>query len=234
MQWLIPGRVARIAQKMHPWVAFLVLALFGVGLFYALFDSPPDYQQGESVRIMYVHVPAAWMALFVYVFMAGCSAGFLIYKNPVCDVLAQASAPIGAVFTFITLATGMIWGKPIWGAWWVWDARLTSALILFFFYIGYIMLASAFENAERGAKSAAVLAIVGCINVPIVKFSVDWWNTLHQPASVFKLSGPSIHPDMLVPLLIMSAAYMALFGLVLLMNLQSTLWQRKLQHPRRL
>ena len=153
----------------------------------SLFASPPDYQQGESVRIMYVHVPAAWMALFCYTNMAIAAAVGLIWKHPVADLAAKATAPIGACFTFLALLTGSLWGKPMWGTWWVWDARLTSMLVLFFLYLGYMALHNAFDDPARGVRASSILALVGFVNVPIIKFSVDWWYTLHQPASIVRM-----------------------------------------------
>ena len=196
---------------MQPWAAGLCLVTFAAGLYFALFVSPPDYQQSETVRIMYVHVPAAWMAIFCYTVLAVASASALIWRHLVADMLAKATAPIGAAFTLLALATGSLWGKPMWGTWWVWDARLTSVLILFFLYLGYIVLHDTFDDASRGARAASILAVVGAINVPIIKFSVDWWNTLHQPASVVKFDGPAIHASMLTPLLLMAVAFTAFY-----------------------
>ena len=215
-----PNRFLRLSAALLPWTAGLTLVLFVAGLFLALFGSPADYQQGETVRIMYVHVPAAWMALFCYSCMAGASAVGLIWKHPLADMAAKATAPIGACFTFLALVTGSLWGKPMWGAWWVWDARLTSVLILFFLYLGYMALHNAFDDPTRGARSAAILALVGFVNVPIIKFSVDWWNTLHQPSSVLKMDGPAIHPSMLTPLLLMGLAYTTYYVWVLLLRLR--------------
>ncbi len=222
-----PGKVSRFIMFILPWCAVVTVLSLGIGTYMALFASPADYQQGESVRIMYVHVPAAWMALFAYTVMAGCSAASLIWKNPLSDIMAQAAAPLGAVFTFVCLTTGSLWGKPIWGTWWVWDARLTSVLILFFFYIGYMLVLRAFDTPERGAKAAALVALVGFINVPIVKFSVDFWNTLHQPASILRLKGPSIDASMLTPLLIMIAAFTLLFFTLWFIRIQAGMLQRK-------
>ena len=202
-----PGRFLRVSRKLLPFLAVATMLSMVAGLWLSLVASPADYQQGETVRIMYVHVPAAILALGIYVGMAIASATYLVWRHPLADIIAQASAPIGAVFCFVTLVTGALWGKPMWGAWWVWDARLTSMLILFFLYIGYISLAGSYDNEERGRKSAAVLAIIGVVNIPIIKFSVDWWSTLHQPASLFRAGGPSIDPSMLIPLLVMIAAF---------------------------
>ncbi len=223
-----PKRFLRIAAVVLPWSTALTVALLGLGLYFALLASPADYQQGESVRIMYVHVPAAWMALFVYSCLAAASAVALIWKHPVADLVAKASAPIGACFTFIALATGSIWGKPMWGVWWVWDARLTSVLILFFFYMGHIALTSAFEDASRSERAAAILALVGFINIPVIKWSVDWWNTLHQPASMTRMDGPAIHTSMLAPLLIMAAAFTAYYVTVLILRLRGEILTRKI------
>jgi len=202
-----PGRFVRLAERVLPWTGGLAVLALGIGLYLSLFVSPADYQQGESVRIMYVHVPAAWMALFVYTVIAAASASALIWRHPLADLVARASAPVGAGFTFLALATGSLWGKPMWGTWWVWDARLTSVLVLFFLYLGHMALSNAFDDQSRGNRAAAILALVGFINVPIIKFSVDWWSTLHQPASVVRLDGPTIHPSMLWPLLIMALGF---------------------------
>ncbi|MDP6551052.1 MAG: heme ABC transporter permease [Arenicellales bacterium] len=210
-----------MANAVLPWCAALTVVLIAAGLYLGLVRSPADYQQGETVRIMYVHVPSAWMALFIYASIAMASATALIWKHPLADLIARASAPVGAGFTLICLITGSLWGKPMWGTWWVWDARLTSVLILFFLYLGYIALNNAFDDPTRGARAAAVLALVGAVNLPIIKFSVDWWNTLHQPASVVKLSGPSIDASMLWPLLIMTVAFKAYFIAVLLVRIRS-------------
>ncbi len=224
-----PGRFLRVAAAVQP-VAISVLAMsLALGLILSLAVAPPDYQQGDSARIMYVHVPAAWMALFVYTAMAAASAVALIWRHPLAEIAARASAPIGACFTFVALVTGSLWGKPMWGAFWVWDARLTSVLVLFFLYLGYIALASAFDDAERGGRAASILALVGFVNVPVIKFSVDWWNTLHQPASVLKIGGPAIDPSMLWPLLIMAVAFKAFYVAVLIMRMRAELAQRRLR-----
>ena len=224
-----PTRFMRYSAVVLPWAAWATAALIAIGLYLALFVAPPDYQQGESVRIMFVHVPSAWMALFVYTGMAAASAMALIWKHPLSDIAARASAPIGACFTFMALATGSLWGKPMWGTWWVWDARLTSMLVLLFLYLGYMALADAFDDPARGAKAAAILALVGFVNVPIIKFSVDWWNTLHQPASVVKMGGPAIHLSMLAPLLIMVAGFTAFYITVLIMRMRTEIVTAKLR-----
>ncbi|MDJ0945067.1 MAG: heme ABC transporter permease [Kiloniellales bacterium] len=218
-----PARFTRLADAVLPWSLLATVGLLGAGLYLGLFASPADYQQGETVRIMYVHVPAAWMALFVYTVIAGASATALIWRHPLAHIAARAAAPLGAGFTFLALATGSLWGKPMWGTWWVWDARLTSVLILFFLYLGYMALSNAFEDAARGQRAAAILALVGFVNVPIIKFSVDWWNTLHQPASVTRLDAPAIDPAMLWPLAAMGAGYMTFFLTLLLLRMKSEL-----------
>jgi heme exporter protein C len=224
-----PTRFLRLTSKLQPIAMVVTLITMGAGLYYSLFQSPPDYQQSETVRMMYVHVPAAWMAMFCYVALAASSAVALIWRHMVADIVAKSTAPIGACFTFLALATGSLWGKPMWGTWWVWDARLTSVLILFFLYLGYMVLYNAFDEPTRGARAAAILAIVGVINVPIIKFSVDWWNTLHQPASVVKMDGPAIHPSMLTPLLLMAVGYTAFYFWVLFIRSRAELSANKVR-----
>ena len=203
------------------WTGIACVLLFIIGLYGGLVMAPPDYQQGDSFRIIYIHVPAAWMSLFVYMVMASCGAISLIWRIKITDVIARSSAPIGASFTFITLATGSIWGKPMWGTWWVWDARLTSELILLFLYLGYIALQSAFDDRRVAAKAGAILALVGVVNIPIIKYSVEWWSTLHQPATISKFGAPSIDIDMLIPLLIMALAFKTFFITTLLIRARS-------------
>ncbi|NWG92726.1 MAG: heme ABC transporter permease [Parvularculaceae bacterium] len=223
-----PQRFEKLAARLVPLltIASGVTALFG--LYMALFDSPADYQQGDSVRIMYVHVPAAWMALLCYSTMAIASAIGFIFKHPLADVAAKSAAPIGAAFTFLALVTGSLWGKPMWGTWWAWDARLTSVLILFFLYIGYIALWNAIDDKIRAARLAAIVCLVGFINIPIIKFSVDWWNSLHQPASVLRAGGPTIHGSMLTPLILMGAAYALGFAALLLVSMRGELAERRI------
>ena len=224
-----PNHFQKLAKQILPWAAGITVVSMGAGLVLGLFFAPPDYQQGESVRIMYVHVPSAWMALAIYTTIAVASGFFLVWKVPLADVLARAAAPIGAGFTLVTLVTGSLWGKPTWGTWWVWDARLTSVLILFFLYLGYIALQNAFEDSSRSAKTAAVLALIGFVNVPIIKWSVDWWHTLHQPASVVRFDGPTIHASMLTPLLLMTVGFTAFFVVLLLIRVRSALLARKIR-----
>ena len=224
-----PGRFRRLARAVLPWTTGAALLLLAAGLALALLASPADYQMGESVRIMYVHVPAAWLAMGGYAGLALASALALVWKHPLADVAAQAIAPVGACFTAVCLATGSLWGKPMWGTWWVWDARLTSVLILFFLYLGHLALSNAFDDWQRGMRAAAVLALVGAVNLPIIKFSVDWWNTLHQPASVTRIGAPAIHPAMLTPLLLMTAAFAALFATLVIWRMETALAERRLR-----
>jgi len=222
-----PARFMRMSNAVLPWLGAAATGVLAVGLAWALIFAPPDYQQGESVRIMFIHVPAAWMASAVYLFIAIASAVALVWRHPLAEIAAQAAAPIGAAFTLVCLATGSLWGRPMWGAWWVWDARLTSVLVLFFLYLGYIALVNAFDDRIRGGRAGSLLALVGVVNLPIIKFSVDWWNTLHQPASVLRLRGPTIAASLLLPLLVMAIGFMLLFGWLLLLRMRTALNQRK-------
>ena len=218
-----PGRFMRLSGRLLPWCGVGAAIGLGLGLYLALFVAPADYQQGEAVRIMFVHVPAAWMASFVYGFLALASAVALIWRHPLADMAAQAAAPLGAGFTLLCLVTGSLWGQPMWGTWWVWDARLTSVLVLFFLYVGYIAVVNGFDDPTRGARAGAVLALVGVVNLPIIKFSVDWWNTLHQPASVFRMGGPTIDRSMLVPLLVMAVAFTLYFATLLMVRMRTAI-----------
>ena len=224
-----PARFMRIAEPILPWTSLGALATILLALYFGIFDSPADYQQGETVRIMYVHVPAAWMALFAYTVMALASGSFLIWKHPLADLSAQAAAPIGAGFTAIALVTGALWGQPMWGTWWVWDARLTSVLILFFLYLGYMALVNGFDDPERGSRMGAILALVGFVNVPIIKFSVDWWNTLHQPASISRLDAPAIDTSMLIPLLLMAIGFKLFFISILILRIRIHLLKKRIR-----
>ena len=228
-QFANPARFLKLAQALLPPLWGATVIAFAAGLYLALVTAPPDYQQGETVRIMFVHVPAAWMALMVYTAMALASASAAIFRHPLADMAAKAAAPIGAMFCFLALVTGSLWGKPMWGAWWVWDARLTSMFVLFLLYLGYMAVWQAIEDPHRAALIARIVAIAGFINVPIVKFSVDWWNSLHQGASVFRMGGPTIDPRMLWPLLIMAMAYMLLFAALLLIAMRSEITARKIR-----
>ena len=224
-----PARFMRIAEPILPWTSVAALVAILLALYFGIFDSPADYQQGETVRIMYVHVPAAWMALFAYTVMALASGSFLIWKHPLADLSAQAAAPIGAGFTAIALVTGALWGQPMWGTWWVWDARLTSVLILFFLYLGYMALVNGFDDPERGSRMGAILALVGFVNVPIIKFSVDWWNTLHQPASISRLDAPAIDTSMLIPLLLMAIGFKLFFISILILRIKIQLLKKRIR-----
>jgi heme exporter protein C len=224
-----PARFMRLSAALLPWCAMASALLIGIGLYLALFVAPPDYQQGEAVRIMFIHVPAAWMASFVYAVMALASAVALIWRHPLADIAAQSAAPLGAGFTLLCLVTGSLWGEPMWGTWWVWDARLTSVLVLFFLYLGYIALVNAFDEPVRGARAGAILALVGVVNLPIIKFSVDWWNTLHQPASVFRMGGPTIDASMLWPLQIMALGFTLLFVTLLMIRMRTALIAAKIR-----
>lgn len=227
-----PARFVRFAQVVTPWSAVVTALLFPIGLYFALVASPPDFQQGDTVRIMYVHVPSAWMALFVYACMCGAAIAGLVWRHPLADLFTKAVAPIGATFTAICLVTGSLWGEPMWGTWWVWDARLTSVLILFFLYLGYMALVNAFDDPNRGLRSGAILVLVGSVNLPIIKFSVDWWNTLHQPASIStfeRLADPAIDATMLPPLLLMAAAFMMLFFTLALIRTRAEIADRRIQ-----
>lgn len=206
-------------------LGLLILLYFAIDL---IATSPNDYQQSNAVKIMYVHVPAAWMALLVYSLMALFNLSAFIWKNPFFYVIARAIAPIGALFTLLTLVTGSIWGKPIWGTWWVWDARLTSVLILLFLYMGYILLLDSFDDKNKGEKVAAIISIVGFINIPIIKFSVEYWNSLHQGSSIFRSNGVAIHPSMLHPLLLMFGVYICYFILMAMLRVRAQIWERKL------
>jgi len=227
-----PNRFMRFSGAVLPWAGALAVLLLAGGLYWGLAVAPADYQQGETVRIMFVHVPSAWMAMFTYTFIAIASVVSLIWRHSLADVAAKAAAPIGAAFTFLALATGSLWGKPMWGAWWVWDARLTSVLVLFFLYLGYIALWQSIEEPARAGRAAAVLAIVGFVNIPIIKYSVDWWNTLHQPASVARLDGPAIHPSILYPLLTMGLAFTVLFVVLELMAMRAEVLRRRIRTMR--
>jgi heme exporter protein C len=224
-----PQRFVAIARRATPWLLAATAAVLVTGVYLALFVAPPDYQQGEAARIIYVHVPAAWMALFVYACMAVSSAVAFVWKHPLADVAAKASAPIGCVFTALALVTGMLWGQPMWGAWWVWDARLTSVLILFFLYLGYIVLWGAIEEPTRAARAARILALVGALNLPIIHFSVDWWNTLHQGATIFRMEGPAMTASMLVPLLVMALGYNLFYVTFLIVRMRMEVSRRRLR-----
>lgn len=228
-----PTRFLNLAGRILPWMAAITIALFAAGL-YMSFTTGTDYQQGDTVRIMYIHVPAAWLSMMCYSVMAISALGTLVWRHPLADVSTRAAAPIGAAFTFLALVTGSIWGRPMWGTWWVWDARLTSVFVLFLMYLGLIALNRAIDDPSKSARVSAVLILVGFVNIPIIKFSVDWWNTLHQPASVFRLGGPTIDPEFLWPLGLMALAYTMLFFVLHLMAMRTEIWRRRIASMRRM
>lgn len=229
-QWLAnPTRFMRLSGLVLPWLSAVAVALIAYALYLAFFVAPPDYQQGETVRIMFIHVPAAWLAMMGYGLIAVSSFGLLVFRHPLADVSAKAAAPIGAAFTLLALITGSLWGKPMWGTYWVWDARLTSVLILFFLYLGLIALRSSIEEEQLASKLTAILGLVGVAILPVIKFSVDWWNTLHQPASVFRMDGSSIHPDLLRPLLWSAAGFTLLFFALHLKAMRNEILRRRVK-----
>jgi heme exporter protein C len=222
-----PRYFYRYAGYMIPWLAVSCAILMLAGLYQGLVVAPVDYQQGDSYRIMFIHVPAAWMSMFIYVVMAVCGAIALIWHMKLAEIFAISSAHIGASFTFLALVTGSIWGKPMWGTWWVWDARLTSELILLFLYLGVIALYNAIDDKRTAARATAILAIVGVVNIPIIHFSVKWWNTLHQGPTVSKFDAPSIDIRMLIPLLLMAVAFKLFYAVVVLMRARCELLERE-------
>lgn len=221
-----PPYFYHLAGKFIPWLGWSCLLLMLAGL-YGGFTAPPDYQQGESYRIIYIHVPSAWLSMFVYMYMAVVAGIGLIWRIKLAEILAASAAPVGAAFTFIALVTGSLWGKPTWGTYWQWDGRMTSELILLFIYFGIIGLQNAYEDVRAGARAAAILTLVGVVNIPIIHFSVEWWNTLHQGASITKFDKPSIHISMLIPLLMMAVAFKLFFFTHLLMRARNVLIQRE-------
>jgi heme exporter protein C len=229
MDYANPTRFLALTDRLLPWLAGLSAVMMAFALYLAFFVAPADYQQGETVRIMFVHVPSAWLGMFCYILMALSALGTLVWKHPLADVSAKAAAPLGAIFTFLALFTGALWGKPMWGTWWVWDARLTSVLILFLMYLGLIALWNAMEEPSKAARAAAILILVGTINIPIIRFSVDWWNTLHQPASVIRMDGPAIHPTILWPLLMCALAFTLLFLTLHMMAMRNEILRRRLR-----
>jgi heme exporter protein C len=221
-----PPHFYRIAGKWIPWLTWITVALLLAGLYGGLIAAPPDYQQGESYRIIFVHVPSAWMSLFIYVVMAVCGA-IIIWRMKLAEVVLISSAPIGASFTFLALVTGSLWGKPMWGTYWVWDARLTSELILLFLYLGIIGLHNAIDDKRTAARAVAILALVGVVNIPIIHYSVEWWHSLHQGATVTKFDKPSIHWTMLLPLLLMALAFQVYYVLALFHRCRAEILRRE-------
>jgi heme exporter protein C len=223
-----PTRFLALVDRLMPWLAAATVVAFAIAVNQA-FLAPDDYQQGATVKIMFIHVPAAWLGLFAWVLMSIAALGTLVWRHPLADVAAKAAAPIGAAFTLMCLVTGSLWGRPMWGTYWVWDARLTSVLVLFLMYLAVIALWRTIDDQGRAARAAAVLTLVGLINVPIIKFSVDWWNTLHQPASVIRLDGPAIHASILVPLIVMTGAFTLLFVTLHLAAMRNEIMRRRVR-----
>jgi heme exporter protein C len=223
-----PSRFLAFADRALPWLAAATVLAFAFGVS-QLYGAPDDYQQGATVKIMFIHVPAAWLGIFAWVLMSIAALGTLVWRHPLADVAARAAAPIGAAFTLMCLVTGSLWGRPMWGTYWVWDARLTSVLVLFLMYLGVIALWRTIDDPTRGARVVAVLTLVGAINIPIIKFSVDWWNTLHQPASVLRLGGSTIHPTILAPLVAMIVAFTLLFLTLHLAAMRNEIVRRRLR-----
>ncbi len=228
-----PTRFLALSARLIPWLAALTVILLVIGL-YLSFSTEGDYQQGDTVRIMYIHVPAAWLSMMCYTIMSMSAIGTLVWRHPLADVSAKAAAPLGAAFTLIALVTGSLWGKPMWGTYWVWDARLTSVFILFLMYLGLIALNRAIDDPSRGARVTAVLILVGFVNIPIIKFSVEWWNTLHQSESIMRLDGPTIAAEFLWPLFVMALAFTLLFFTLHLMAIRNEIWRRRIAAQRRL
>jgi heme exporter protein C len=224
-----PTRFMDLSSRLLPWISGLAALLITYAVYLAFFVAPPDYQQGETVKIMFIHVPAAWLAMFGYLIIAASSFGLLVFRHPLADVSAKAAAPIGATFTALALITGSLWGKPTWGAYWAWDARMTSVLILFFLYLGLMALRSASEDEAQAAKLTAILGLVGVAILPVIKFSVEWWNTLHQPASVIRTGGAAIHPTILKPLMISAVGFSLLFLAMHLKGMRNEIMRRRLK-----
>ena len=219
------------AGRLLPWLGVLAAVLLVIGAGWGLAVAPADYQQGDSYRIMFIHVPAAWLSMLTYMVLASGAFVFLVWRIKLADMLAKCCAPLGAAFTFLTLVTGSLWGKPMWGTWWVWDARLTSVLILLFLYLGYMALCDAFDDEQKGLNAGNWLLLIGVINIPVIKFSVDWWNTLHQPASLTsfsRMAAPGIHHDMLVPLLVMAGGFLCLYVVLVILRLDNEIAARKI------
>lgn len=223
-----PTRFMAWSEKLLPWVSGLAALVLAFGLYASFFIAPADYQQGETVRIMFIHVPSAWVSMMAYSVVFIASVGFLVWRHPLADVSAKAAVPIGAAFTLLTLVTGSLWGRPMWGTYWAWDPRLTSVLILFFLYLGLMALRNALEDEQLGAKLTAVLSIVGVLMLPIIRFSVNWWESIHQKASVVRAGGPSIHWSMLWPLLVMGLGFSLMFLALHLMGMRNEVMRRRI------
>ncbi len=232
MEWIAlanPSRFLALAERLLPGLAAATALAFAAGLYAAFFVAPEDYQQGATVRIMFIHVPGAWLGMLGWAIMSVAALGTLVWRHPLADVALKTAAPIGAAFTFVCLVTGALWGRPMWGTYWVWDARLTSVLVLFLMYLGLIALWRAIEDPARAARAAAVLTLVGAVNLPVIKFSVDWWSTLHQPASVFRVGGSTIHPAILAPLLVMALAFTLLFATLYVSAMRNEILRRRVR-----
>src|SRR6202050_4031017 len=223
-----PSRFLSLANRTIPWLGGLTVIAFAYGLNLAM-GAPDEYQQGATVKIMFLHVPAAWLGMLGWAVMTIAALGTLVWRHPLADVAAKAAAPIGAAFTLLCLVTGSLWGRPEWGTYWVWDARLTSELLLFLLYLAVIALWRTVEDPSRAARAVAILTLVGAIDLPIIKFSVDWWNTLHQGASVFRLDGSTIYPTILIPLFIMAAAFTLLFATLVLAAMRNEILRRRVR-----
>jgi heme exporter protein C len=223
-----PSRFLAVSGRALPWLSAATVLVFAIGVI-QIYLAPDDYQQGATVKIMFIHVPAAWLGIFGWLLMSAAALGTLVWRHPLADVAGKAAAPIGSAFTLMCLVTGSLWGRPMWGTYWVWDARLTSVLVLFLMYLGVIALWRTIEDPTQAARAAAVLTLVGAINVPIIKFSVDWWNTLHQPASVLRLGGSTIHPAILVPLIVMAIAFTLLFLTLHLAAMRNEIMRRRVR-----
>src|SRR3954464_9587227 len=223
-----PTRFLTLTSRLLPWLAGLTFVLLLIGLYQSAM-APDDYQQGATVKIMFIHVPNAWLSMFVWGLMSVAALGTLVWRHPLADVAAKSAAPIGAAFTFLALLTGSLWGRPMWGTYWVWDARLTSVLVLFLMYLGVIALWRTVEDPSRAGRAAAILTLVGAVNLPIIKFSVDWWNTLHQPASVFRVGGPKIDTSILMPLGVMAIAFTLLFVTLHLAAMRNEILRRRVR-----
>ena len=224
-----PGRFLRLAARIQPWLTWPALLITAAGLLGGLFLSPADYQQGDAVRIMYVHVPAAWLASSGYAALAAASFVSIVWRHPLADLAAVEIGPVGAAVTALCLATGSLWGKPMWGTWWVWDARLTSVLVLFFLYVGHMMLVRAFDDPARGYRAGAILALIGAVDLPIIKYSVNWWNTLHQPASITLTGAPTISGSLLWPLALSTLGITLGFWAVVTARLRAAVMERRIR-----
>ena len=223
-----PTRFLALVARVLPWLAAATAITFAVGLYLSA-NAPDDYQQGATVKIMFIHVPNAWLSMAVWALMSVASIGTLVWRHPLADVTAKSAAPLGAAFTLLALITGSLWGRPMWGTYWVWDARLTSVLVLFLMYLGVIALWRTVDDPSRAGRAAAILTLVGAVNLPIIKFSVDWWNTLHQPASVIRVGGSAVDPTILIPLLVMALAFLLLFVTLHLAAMRNEILRRRVR-----